>query len=299
MSKELLIKPIYEAPNVVLEYSKEITLTKDVRIDVPNGYEAYFGCNEEFVSKLERNRNARLLDLVGKEFKGKLIKVAYVRKTKLPLEPWGFGQVRVKNTKLNVTYNVGLNGKYQLEVTSPVKLIKTFPNKDSITFEMIKEKTKPYLEPVARPVLASYFDKHDLSIFEVESHIEEIRKEIVEALTKEDIFKDLGVKLKTVTINGIHIPDEDMNMIKQMVNNYGISEYGNQSDNDDKDRFDRLDEEISKLRKEIKDYKDNDTVLDELDNLKMELLDAIKKNKSPSKEELDELEKRINELRNK
>ena len=299
---KVVLAPQYASDEVLIEYSKEVVLTRHVLIDVPANYEALFASDEEYVAKISNCSKASLLKKVGKEFKNKTIKIAFFRKTNLPLIPWGFGEVKVNNPKLNVSYTVGCNGNYLLEVANPNKLIKSFAT-NTVTFTMLKEKTKPYIEPLARPALAKYFVNNELSIYEIESHLEEIRKDIIEALIKEDIFRELGVKLKTVTVNGVYIPENELKEVKRQIEKLGFRNSNSElvkpvEESDIK----AIRKEINNIKKELEE-KDTDLVLDEIDNLRMEVMEAIKSLKGKEQEKLQQdlldLNKKIEEITNK
>ena len=286
MADKVLLAPTFDSEDILIEYSKPVKLDKNVYITVPSDYIAYFASDEVYVAKISNCKEASLLKIVGKDFYHTEVKIAFIKNIKLPLEPWGFGEIRVVSEKLHLTYNVGCNGKYQLQITNPNRLLRAFSNHKSVSIKMIKEKTKPLLEPVARPIISKYFVEHQLDAFEIDSKLDEIRNALSKALTKEDLFKDYGLKIKEITINGIYIPDSDMEKIKEAV-----------SRNDNGDSIDETLEEIRKeidnVKKSLKDMYDTDTVIEEIDNLRRELLQALH---LKDREEALLLEQELNEL---
>jgi len=294
MKDNLKIQPSSFDENILVQFSDSFILDKHVLITVPADFDAHFCSEEKWVAKLENVNNENLLKLVGKDFKNSKSKIAFIRKISLPLIPWGFGDVRVKNNKLEQSYRVGCNGKYQLRIDNISKLIKAFGANSNITVELLEEKTKPMIEPIARPILSDYFVNNNISIFEVESKLDEITNEIVSGLKRENIFKELGVMFNNITVNKIHIPEEDFDSIKSSYNksnNIDLESFKTEILNSiksvDLGRLDALEKKISSLL----ESNNNDNIIDQIDNLRTEMREAFKTIKNTGDKETEQIMK--------
>lgn len=200
----------------------------------------------------------------------------------------------MKNDKLKETYRVGANGQYLLRILDAGKLIKSFGTDQNIDIEMLTSRTKLIITTVGRPLLSKCFAGTQTSVFEINSLTDDLRSKMFEAVKSEMLFKDIGVELRALTLNGIHVDEEDMELIRSRIDADGdtpkvasaeldkikkeiIEAIKSGSNDETKDELLRLKEEVSR----IADCQSNDTVLDEIDNLRVETMKAIKESKNP------------------
>ena len=282
-----LLAPKLSSVDVLVEYSPSIKLDKDVYVTVPSDYTAYFASNEMYVAKISNCKEESLLRIVGKDFKGDDVKVAFIRNIPLSLEPWGFGELKVNDEKLHLSITIGCNGKYQLQITNPNRLLKAFSNNGSVTLKMVKDKTKPLIEPKVRPLLSKYFKEHGLNIYELDSHLDDIQVQIKKTLIKEDVYRDLGLRIKEFTLNGIYIPESEAAR---------IHEAGKEVHHERDDELEEIKREIDSLKKSVEDTTYSDTIIEEIDNLRTELLSALDRK---DKEDLIRLENELQGLKDK
>ena len=105
-----------------------------------------------------------------------------------------------------------------MEVKEAGKLLGSVSGDENVTTDLIREKTISIIKNVGTAVVAKHFTNSSTSIFEISAHLIEIRKEIIDALSGETAFDDLGLKLHDLTVDGIHIPDEDLELIRSRLN---------------------------------------------------------------------------------
>lgn len=154
----------------------------------------------------------------GKEYIGKDLKIAYVTLQPYFTFQWGFGNINVNNERLKEAYRIGANGKCYIEIIDIMELINNFPSKMSIEINDIRLKILSLIKANGVPILASYFSQTDISIFEINSKTEELRKKLFVALDKENGFTELGIKLKDIIIDGLFINEEDLKLIRERIN---------------------------------------------------------------------------------
>lgn len=75
---------------------------------------------------------------------------------------------------------------------------------------MIKENVIPVIKNIGADVLAKYFANTSISVFEINSKLEEIREKLLDALVTDNAFKGLGLAITNLTLNPIHVPEEDL-----------------------------------------------------------------------------------------
>jgi hypothetical protein len=97
-------------------------------------------------------------------------------------------------------------------------LIQAFPNENTITIDQIREKTISTLKTVGTPILGEYFSKTDTSVFEMSSLILDFRDKFVNALQNEKVFANMGIKVSTLTGDGFHANEEDLELIRNRIN---------------------------------------------------------------------------------
>lgn len=304
------LEPIISSNDVLAQFTQNIKLDKNVIVTVPAEFFAYIFIDEKVSARLDAGSNINLLKYVGKKYIDSNIKLAFVRKNNLPYISWGFGDIAVKNEKLDETYRIGANGKYLLKLKDASLLIKAFGTDENINLEMVSEKTKEIIKTVGKPILSKYFANTSISVFEINSKIDEIREMMNDEIKKEKLFKDIGLELYTLTVNGIHVNDEDMELIRNRIN----------KTNDDCLTVSNLDvikkeiiesikkslgsvssDELQNLKNQITllaESYDTDTVIDEIDNLRVEMIEAIAEVKTNNSGlSKDELSKQLDEFK--
>lgn len=224
MSETTTIKPLVNDKNVIVQFSGTHIFDKHTYIYVPSEFEAHLYVNEEWKASIDSNINDRLVDIVGKKFIGENIKVVYVRIAEPHLLfPLGFGSILIKNNKLHEIYHLGGNGQYSVKIDKTERLIKAFGMTDNISLEMIKLKIKPCFDSLIKPVLTKYFANSNISALEIDGSINDVRNIVVEVLNKAGVFEYLGLKLNSLIIRSLYIPDDDLEKIKSSFDSLSVS----------------------------------------------------------------------------
>ena len=56
------------------------------------------------------------------------------------------------------------------------------------------------------------------SVFEINSKLEDIRIQLFNSLSNELIIKNMGLKVKSLVVNIIHVNDDDLDIIRNHIN---------------------------------------------------------------------------------
>lgn len=286
--------------SVVIEFSEKHVLEKHLFTSIPTEYSSIVYIDEKPAARLESTDETNLLQYVGKQYKNNNVKLAFIRKNKLPDFDWGFGEIQVKNSKLDEAYRVGAHGKCRIKLVDGIKLIKSFGTNEAINFDKIESIVKPMIVALGKPLLSKYFADTNVSVFEITSLTNDLRKTLIESLNAEKSIIDLGVSVEELTIGGIHVPDEDIELIRNRINKggaKGVEELINDLKQEmleviEQTKDTETIEEIQNLREEVSKLAENqntDTVLDEIDNLRREFEETKKSNSAAYMDALKEM----------
>lgn len=212
------IAPYSVAGDLIVQFSSTHKVDKTLTLTVPVQYRGLVYINEKLMFRVEPCNELNLVKEYGKELIGDNIKVAYVMTSNIPLLPWGFGNIEINNEKKKEAYRMGANGKYSIEVEDYGRLINALPANKNISVDDIREKVLSGIRSVGTPILNKMFAKSDISAFEANIYVNDFKKLFVDALASEKYFKDLGVKVVSFTVDGIHINDEDIENLRNKVN---------------------------------------------------------------------------------
>ena len=216
MAKKIILEPIIDE-NLIVQFSESVELTKDVYLTVPRQYKAYIYIDEKLELIAKNTAKSKVFELLAKEksYLKKQVRVAFVN-TLFPRILWGVGDVQVKNDKLKQSYRVGVNGECVFEVVNDRAFINSFKFGTSISIDDIKKRILSSLQMTAADALSSIFADTDVSVFEMTSKTEEMRDEIVNKVNAENLIKDLGITVNSLTAK-IFIPEEDLIKIKNAI----------------------------------------------------------------------------------
>ena len=320
MRNKTLILPTISDDNIVIQFTATFSLNKDILITVPSNFIAIIYMNENAFGKIVPCSELSLLKYIGKNFVRENVKIAFVRTNNFSSINWGFGDIFVKNNAINGGVRMGANGKYLLKINDPIKVIKTFGLDENINIEAITGKTKPIIVSIGKPLLNKYFSQNDISIYDINSHTNDFKKLLLDEIKKEDEFKNFGLELISLTINGIHINDEDLEGIKNKSNESNkliLNAENSQLEvlkNDLLDSIKNIDfintnEQIKYLIDKVEQLSNNqinDTVIDEIDNLRAAVTNLINTSNSESNtnlinkilQNIDEINEKINNQQN-
>ena len=204
--------------DIVLWNSGEILIDKKTVITVSMNFKALAIINEKVAFRIEPCRNLNVCKQIDKSLNNQHINFVFIRTSAYSQMAWGFGNIPVNNIRLKEAYRVGINGKYSIEVFDHVKLLKEFPDQDKITYDDLRARTISTVKAVGVPTLSKYFANTEISVFEIDSKLQEIREEIKIALDKEKIFKNLGIKLIDITAEQVYVNEEDLQIIRERLN---------------------------------------------------------------------------------
>lgn len=216
--KKVVLEPTSREEGVLVQFTDPTVVDKALTIKVPSGFRAVVYLNERSVFRIEPTEGKRIVEY-GKQYLDATCRVAFIRDTLAPQMMWGFGNINVNNERLKEAYRIGVNGKYSVDITEAAKLLKGLGGDNAITIDRIREETMPTIRTVGVAILGKYFANTDISVFEIAAHQDEIREKLLSSLKDETAFASLGLKLRDLTVDGVHIPEEDLDTIRQRINN--------------------------------------------------------------------------------
>lgn len=214
--KEMIITPQEINNDIIIQFSDDYIVEKNLVVDVPNQYEMIGYINGKV--SFRENDGRYIIYKINKDFLKKNFKVAFIKKKALPDIIWGFGDINVNNQRLKECYRVGSNGTLQFEIVDRVKLVDSFIWGKNISVDMIKFKIIPVIKNIGADVLSKYFANTDVSVFEINSKLEDIRIQLFNSLSNELIIKNMGLKVKSLVVNIIHVNDDDLDIIRNHIN---------------------------------------------------------------------------------
>jgi membrane protease subunit (stomatin/prohibitin family) len=216
--KNYTVEPIAVNEDVLIQLSSPVEISKKTKISVPNQYKAIAFIDQKPQFRIEPCINKEFVKSYGKEYIGKQLKIAFISNRTLAQSAWGFGNIQVNNEGLKEAYRIGANGKFSIEITDYAKLIQAIPNENTITIDQVREKSISTIKTVGTPILGEYFSKTSTSVFEMSSLIGDFRERFIIALQSEDIFSNMGIKISTLTVDGFHANEDDLELIRNRIN---------------------------------------------------------------------------------
>lgn len=215
--KKSILQPMISDESVIVQFTDTVMFDKAIAVTVPNGYTAYVFSDEKAQFRIEPCSEKKIVSY-GKELLGKNGRIAFVRTKPLPPMAWGFGNIQVNNERLKEAYRVGANGKYTAELLQPTKMIACFPAGEDITSDALRERTISAVKTIGISLLGTYFAGTEISVFEIASCMNDFRAKFLKALQTEPVFTDMGLTVKDLTVDGIHVPEEDIESIRSHIN---------------------------------------------------------------------------------
>jgi len=202
----------------VVYFSSPCLVTSETTITIPRNYVGLIYIGGKPKSKISECSKERIVKKFGGAIKKEQIQVAfYSEKSNVEIK-WGIGGIQVNNERLQDAYSVGLNGILNCSIKDAVALMNYFAKSTSITVEDIWGKVLPVITTNCVPVLSEYFSNKGVSIFEINSELANIRTKIMELISDEKVFKDMGLVVEDVTLNSIYVPEEEITRIKERIN---------------------------------------------------------------------------------
>lgn len=249
--KELVYKPMNTGDGVIVQYTDSFILDKGMKISVPNQYIAVVFDNEKISFRVEPCVGKVIFKEYGKNFLGHTMKIAFIHVTAIPEMPWGFGNIQVNNERLKEAYRVGTNGAFQIKITDFTKLMSAFSGSGEITVDDVKEKVLSLIKTIGVELVGACFANTDVSVFEISSLVGKIREDLFEKLSKESKLADMGIKIANLTVAGVHVNEEDLELIRDRINGSEDTESDDDDDSDDDGETVKLREDIEKFQTEI------------------------------------------------
>ena len=246
--KELVYKPMNTGDGVIVQYTDSFILDKGMKISVPNQYIAVVFDNEKISFRVEPCVGKVIFKEYGKNFLGHTMKIAFIHVTAIPEMPWGFGNIQVNNERLKEAYRVGANGMFQIKITDFTKLMGAFSGDGEITVDDVKEKVLSLIKTIGVELVGACFANTDVSVFEISSLVGKIREDLFEKLSKECKLADMGIKIANLTVAGVHVNEEDLELIRDRINE--MTENDDYNSDDDGETV-KLREDIEKFQTEI------------------------------------------------
>ena len=215
--KRNVLQPMNPDERVIVQFSEPVLFDKLLAVTVPGGYTAYVFADEKAQFRIEPCSGKKIVSS-GRELLGKTGRVAFVRTKPLPPMAWGFGNIQVNNERLKEAYRIGANGKYGLELSQPTKILSRFAAEGEITADALRARTISAVKTVGSALLGSYFAGTEISVFEIASCMQDFRTKFLQALQAEPVFAEMGLAVKDLTVDGIHVPEEDLEGIRARIN---------------------------------------------------------------------------------
>ena len=203
----------------LVQFSDNYTVEKNIFLTVPKGYTAICYIDGKAMYKTNQVKEDNIVAKVGKDYIGKDLQFAFYSVSLNPEIAYGFGPINVNNDRLKEAYRIGVNGTMTLVITDYVQLIKYFALNESISIEDIREKLLPVIKSTGLPIVSGCFANTNVSVFEIDSMIGDIREEMKKAFVTEKVLDKMGIEVESVTINEIFVNEDDMEMIREHLNN--------------------------------------------------------------------------------
>lgn len=217
--KEINVITLDTTKEQMVQFSDKYVLDKNTCLTVPRGYIAIAYINGKAMYKSSQCVKEKIISKCGKEYLGNEIQFAFYSPTLQPEFSYGFGPINVNNDRLKEAYRIGINGQMIIEIKDYVQLINQFAFSDSISLEDIREKLLPVIKSVGTPIVSSCFVNTNVSVFEIDSMIGEIREKMMRAFVTESAFTNMGISVSSVAINEIFVNEDDLEMIRNRINN--------------------------------------------------------------------------------
>ena len=215
--KRNVLQPMNPDERVIVQFSEPVLFDKLLAVTVPGGYTAYVFADEKAQFRIEPCSGKKIVSS-GRELLCKTGRVAFVRTKPLPPMAWGFGNIQVNNERLKEAYRIGANGKYGLELSQPTKILSRFAAEGEITADALRARTISAVKTVGSALLGAYFAGTEISVFEIASCMQDFRTKFLQALQAEPVFAEMGLAVKDLTVDGIHVPEEDLEGIRARIN---------------------------------------------------------------------------------
>ena len=215
--KGIMLEPLLADESVIIQFTDNVVVDKHTSIKVPNGFISVVFIDERVAFKMDVTVGKRLVEY-DKNYINKQCKVAFVRTKLMPSMMWGFGNIQVNNERLKEAYRIGANGKYVIEISDMSALIRAFYTETNVTIDMLREKTISVIKTIGTSLLGKYFANTAISVFEISAHTNELRQSLFNCLLKETAFGELGIRLIDLTVDGIHVNEDDLNLIRNRIN---------------------------------------------------------------------------------
>ena len=216
--KNYTVEPTAADSDVLIQLSEPAKITRKTRVSIPIQYKAIALVDQKPLFRIEPCVDKLFVKAYGKEYIGKQLRIAFIATRTLTQSPWGFGNIQVKNERLRETYRIGANGRFSVEIADYAKMLWSFPNAKNITIAQVREKTISTIKTVGTPILGEYFSKTETSIFEMNSMLGDFRNKLMTALQNERVFYDMGIRVSSLTVDGFHVNEEDLELIRNRIN---------------------------------------------------------------------------------
>lgn len=211
--KETILEPMLADERALVQFTGTVTIDKGLFVNVPNGYQAIALIDERAAFRIPPCVKKKIAEY-DKHYLGKQCKIAFVRTKPLASMMYGFGNVPIRNEKLGESYRIGANGTYTVEIVDIPRLVQFFELENVITIDQVRERTIAVIKQVGNSVLGTLFGTSEVAAFEASMMSDKVRKALTEVLEKETAFSEMGVRLKELTVNSVHVNEDDLEEIR-------------------------------------------------------------------------------------
>lgn len=203
----------------LVQFSEKFNIDKKLCVTVPRGCFAIAYINGKAKYKTSQCIKELIISKCGKEYIGQEIQFAFYTPAVNSKFNFGFGDINVNNERLKEAYRVGVNGTVSFSITDYTDLINSFACLKEIKIDDIKKSILSIITSVGVPIVSSCFVNSEISVFEIDSKIDEIRQNMIKKLKTEEEIVRMGIDILSIQINPIFVNEEDLEMIRERINN--------------------------------------------------------------------------------
>lgn len=213
------IQPKVINNEIFVQMSEPVEITGKTRVTVPVGYRAYAFVNNKHICRIDACSNKKLIKVCGRDYLGQQLSIAFVLTRTLSDIKWGFGGISVNNEAKNEEYDIGMRGTFSIEVNDHIKLIESFPGSSEITKDQIRDSLLAKIKAKGNAVFSAYFVENNVSASGINSLVtDELHKRLLSSINEIDGIRKMGVKVSSLLVEAIFIPEEDRERIRNMKN---------------------------------------------------------------------------------
>lgn len=206
----------------VMEKTEPVVITSKTVVVVPNHYNAVLYVDGQIEGKLKSGAKKKVKKLLGAEKIGKLFSVLYISKNKLPLLPWGSGNLPIEYPQFKgECIKVGANGTFTAEIKDPIAFYDCIKRKKDgiLSIDEVKSRVISEFRTCISGILSEIFIEAIEPIFDTDFMIDELTRRINRRVCGAYAPNLAGVYFKKASVTGICVCEEDKIAFLEKYNN--------------------------------------------------------------------------------